>query len=61
MNPKNDREENLLKTLMVISALINHISYECESRSYTLCDDEMDTIFYCRDLADKTLKDYHEP
>jgi len=63
MNPKNDYkiwEENLLKTLYDINRLINNLAYECEARTYALGEDQMDTIFYCRDLAYKTLREYEE-
>lgn len=48
--------EEYKQALISISKVINNLKYECESRLYTLNDDEMGYIFYCRDLADLILR-----
>jgi hypothetical protein len=39
------------KALADISRILDNLEYECRSRVYTLDDDEMSFVFYCRDLA----------
>jgi len=41
------------ETLEEIGGMLDRINYECRSREYTLDEDEMGTIFYCRDLAQR--------
>ncbi len=45
------------QALQDIARILDNIEYECCSREYTLNDDEMSWVFYCRDLAQKTLMD----
>lgn len=55
-----DSEKELEKykqTLKDISRILDNIKYECKSSVYTLDDDEFSWIFYCRDLADRTLRE----
>jgi hypothetical protein len=41
--------------------LNNHIApIPCEASLYTLSDDEFGTVMYCRDVADKALKELGE-
>jgi hypothetical protein len=51
-----DREILLVDTLKRISKIIDDLKYECKSSIYILDDDEMTWIFYCRYLADETLR-----
>lgn len=52
-------DTDLVNALRTISRLLDNLNYECESRKYIL-DDAMGTLFYCRDLAQITLKEYNE-
>jgi len=52
--------EDYKLTLMNISRIITNLNYECEARIYSLNDDEMGNIFYCRDIADHYLRKYKE-
>jgi hypothetical protein len=53
-------DEALLNALQTISRIINNLNYECSARIYTLDDDEMGDIFYCRELADEALRNHKE-
>lgn len=48
----------LVKALESIYRILNSIEYECSSSIYTLDDDEMSFIFYCKDLAFLTIEKY---
>lgn len=50
----------LIDSLKSIARVLDNVQYECASSIYTLDDDEMGWIFYCRDLAQKTLMDWEE-
>ncbi len=56
----NKNEEYLLRTLKVIFRMINSLDYECKSSIYSLDDDEMDNIFFCRDIAEECIKSCEE-
>jgi len=43
-------------TLKSISRILDTLTYECSGRQYTLNDDQMSWIFYCRDLADDCIR-----
>ncbi len=45
-------------TLQSIARILDAIDCECSSRGYHLTDDEMGSVFYCRDLAQKTIKEH---
>jgi len=53
-------DEDPIQVLKTISRLLNNIEYECNSRVYTLDDDEMGWMFYCRDIADVCIKNNEE-
>ena len=53
-------EKSLVDVLKRISKIINNVKYECSSRMYTLDEEEMSWVFYCRDLADEAIRNYHE-
>lgn len=46
----------LIKALESISRILDNLNYECCSREYTLDEDEMGWVFYCRDLAFEALR-----
>ncbi len=48
--------EEMKKALQSIFRILDSLKYECEARTYTLDDDAMGWVFYCRDLAEITLK-----
>ena len=50
-----DEIEKCKKSLQSIFRVLDNLEYECNSSIYTLDDDEMSWVFYCRDLAEKTL------
>lgn len=54
---KNQDVKELINVLKLISKTIDHLKYECKARQYTLNDDEFGSIMFCRDLADKAIKD----
>lgn len=49
--------DELKKVLKDISRILNNVQYELSARIYTLDEDEMGWVFYCRDLADKALRE----
>ena len=49
--------EHYKKTLQNIARIIDNVKYECCAFEYTLDEDEMSWIFYCRDLAEEALKE----
>ena len=53
-------QNDLLKTLQDISRILDDIKYECSGRIYVLDDNEMNWVFYCRDIADIAIKKYEE-
>ncbi len=53
-------ELKLLKALQTISRILDNVKYECCARAYTLDQDEMGWIFYCRDEADLAIKAYKD-
>lgn len=55
-----DDLEKCKKALSDISKILDSLEYECRARIYTLDDEEFSWIFYCRDLADLTLKECQE-
>jgi len=53
----SEREESLINTLASIFKALDEIEYECEARSYTLDEDNIAALFFCRDLAWLAIKD----
>ncbi len=51
------REDKFKAALQTISMVIDNMKYELSGRVYTIDEDEMSWIFYCRDLADKALRE----
>lgn len=54
--PKDVAFEEMRETLKQIANMLDNVGYECCAREYTLNEDEMATIFYCRDVAQKVLR-----
>lgn len=52
-----EQNEIMKKALRDIARILDNIKYELAARVYTLDDDQMSWVFYCRDLAQKTLRD----
>lgn len=50
--------EDLIKTLKDIARILDGIKYECASREYVLDEDQMGWVFYCRDIAQITIRNY---
>lgn len=48
----------LINTLLTISRLLTNLKYDCCGREYILDEDEIGWIFFCRDLADETLRKF---
>ena len=48
----------LFKTLQSIARILDSIDVECDSRVYTLSDDEMGWIYHCRDIAQQSVQKY---
>lgn len=59
MSGKCDCEE-IEKTLKAIFCILNNLKYECESRTYTLDENEMGWVFHCRDLAELVLRGHEK-
>jgi len=51
-----DELEFYEKTFSDITNMLSNVQYELEARQYTLHEDEMAKIFYCRDAAYLALK-----
>lgn len=45
------KEEDMLNSLRCIAKRLSKLEYDHISKTYTLSDDEMDWVFYCRDVA----------
>lgn len=48
--------EHYKKALQDIARILDTIECECAARTYTLDEDEIGLVFYCRDLAQWTLR-----
>jgi len=46
------------KTLEEVYRHLDNLKYECSTREYTLDEDEISWIFYCRDTIWLTLKKF---
>ncbi len=57
MSGESNSYKEALKT---IANSLDNIKYECESRIYTLEEDEMATVFFCRDLAQNVLRENND-
>ncbi len=44
--------QEIFNTLKTISKVLGNLKYDCCGREYTLDEDQMGSIFFCRDLAD---------
>ena len=55
-----DEKIDPIVALKVISIILDNLNYECESSVYTLDEDAMGWIFYCRDMADICIKNHKE-
>ncbi len=52
-----DDNNIFVNCLKEIYKRLDNLEYVCEAREYTLNDDEMGSIFYCRDTIWKVLKE----
>jgi hypothetical protein len=52
--------DEALKALCTISKVIDNLKYERSARTYTLYEDEMRNVFFCRDLADEVLRNQNK-
>lgn len=41
--------QNLQNKLRALHDILDNVQYKCEARQYTLEEDEMGKVFYCRD------------
>jgi hypothetical protein len=55
-NQHECRCEKYITALKSIFRILDNLKYECCAREYTLDQDEMGWIFYCRDTADIVLR-----
>lgn len=54
--PAECDSEEMKKALQSIFRILDNLKYECKARTYTLDDDAMGWVFYCRDVAELALK-----
>lgn len=52
----SDESEYFKKALQDIARILDTIEYECIAHTYTLDEEEISWVFYCRDLAQWTLR-----
>jgi hypothetical protein len=45
-----------IESLNIIFKTLDNLKYELSGREYTLTDDEMGWVFYCRDVAEEALR-----
>ncbi len=50
--------DNYKKCLTSIAKILDNVKYELTAREYTLNEDEMASIFYCRDVAQIALMNW---
>lgn len=55
---KNQVTDNLINVLKDVHRFLDNIQYELSARQYTLEEDQMAYIFYCRDKIWLTLQDF---
>ncbi len=55
---KCEKCEIYREMLRHVAGILNEIKYDYSSREYTLDEDEMGWVFYCRDACQKTLMDF---
>lgn len=53
-------ELNEQDTLKSIYRMLDYLTYECSAREYTMDEDQMASIFACRDLAWLCVKKWDE-
>jgi len=51
----DEENKNLIKALESIFRILDSLKYECSGREYTLDEDQMSWIFFCKDLAELTI------
>jgi hypothetical protein len=56
MNEKEKKKYDPIESLKIIFNTLNDLQYELSGSEYTLNDDEMGWVFYCRDMAEITLR-----
>lgn len=60
MDEENVKLNKALKVIKSIYRMLDSVKYELQAREYTLNEDDMSTVFYCRDLAGMTIKAIEE-
>lgn len=56
----NHQLQEYVQALKDIYRHLDNLEYVCESSIYTVDEDEMSWIFYCRDHAWKTLQKFNK-
>ena len=58
LEDQKKENEEYIKTLKEVYRHLDNLKYECSAREYTLDEDEMYWIFYCRDSIWLTLEKF---
>jgi hypothetical protein len=53
---ENLGDDETIESLKIIFKTLDNLQYELSGREYTLTDDEMSWVFFCRDLAESTIR-----
>ncbi len=56
----DEEKKEYIKILKEVYRHLDNLKYECNSSIYTLDEDEMSWIFYCRDSIWLTLQKFKE-
>ncbi len=54
----DEEKEKYIEVLKIVYRMLDNLKYECCAREYTLDEDQMGNIFYCRDEIWLTLKEF---